>query len=201
MTQDNSDDAQSAAASELHFGPFRLDAIGQLWRGDQPVDIRPRPLAMLRYFAERPRQLLTKEELLQQLWPGIYVSPVVVRVCVREIRHALGDEATQPQFIQTVGGQGYRFVAPLVTAAQVSSFKFQVPSSELQTPSAESQGQSQQLTTDNCQLTSSGVSTSWHSCRTGTSTCGRASDTSSLSRARLASARRHWWITFLRKYR
>ena len=68
---------------------------------------------MLRYLAERPDQLVTKEELLKQLWPGIYVSSTVVKVCVREIRHALGDEATKPQFIETVGVQGYRFIAPI----------------------------------------------------------------------------------------
>jgi predicted ATPase len=68
---------------------------------------------MLRYLAERPGKLITKKELLTQLWPGIYVSPTVVKVCVREIRDALGDEAAKPQFIETVGTQGYRFISPL----------------------------------------------------------------------------------------
>jgi DNA-binding winged helix-turn-helix (wHTH) protein/predicted ATPase len=82
-------------------------------------------MALLRYLAERPGRLVKKEDLLKQLWPGIYVSSTVVKVCVREIRHALGDEAARPQFIETVGAQGYRFIAPLATAAQVSSSKFQ----------------------------------------------------------------------------
>jgi DNA-binding winged helix-turn-helix (wHTH) protein len=124
MVQQSSDDAQGVTEPELRFGPFRLEATKRLWRGDRLVDIRPRPLAMLRYLAERPGRLVTKEELLTQLWPGIYVSSTVVKVCVREIRHALGDDATQPQFIETVEGQGYRFIAPLTSSPPVSGFRF-----------------------------------------------------------------------------
>jgi DNA-binding winged helix-turn-helix (wHTH) protein len=103
MMQESSADAQTMVESELYFGPFCLEAAKQLWCGDQRIDLRPRSLAMLQYLAERPGRLITKEELLKQLWPGIYVSSTVVKVCVREIRHALGDEAAKPQFIETMG--------------------------------------------------------------------------------------------------
>ena len=96
--------------SELHFGPFRLEDAKQLWRGDQPIHLRRQTLSLLRHLAERPDRLVTKDELINELWPGIDVSPTVVKVCVREIRHALGDEAVNPQFVETVGGQGYRFI-------------------------------------------------------------------------------------------
>jgi DNA-binding winged helix-turn-helix (wHTH) protein len=79
------------------------------------VEIRPRPLAMLRYLAERPQQLVTKEELLKRLWPGIYVTKTVLKVCVREIRQALADDATTPKFVETVGTQGYRFIRAVVS--------------------------------------------------------------------------------------
>jgi DNA-binding winged helix-turn-helix (wHTH) protein len=110
MTSENSTDAQAEAQSELRFGPFRLEAAKQLWQGDQLMNLRRQSLATLRYLAERPHQLVTKEELLKQLWPGIYVSSTVVKVCVREIRQALGDEAAKPQFVETVGVKGYRFI-------------------------------------------------------------------------------------------
>src|SRR5262245_61724538 len=112
---ENSTDTRGEGA-DLRFGPFSLEALKHLWRGDQLVDLRPRSLAMLRYLAERPAQVVTKKELLSQLWPGIYVSPTVVKVCVREIRHALGDETAKPQFIETVGTQGYRFISPLTAS-------------------------------------------------------------------------------------
>ena len=77
---ENSTDTRGEGA-DLRFGPFSLEALKHLWRGDQLVDLRPRSLAMLRYLAERPAQVVTKKELLSQLWPGIYVSPTVVKVC------------------------------------------------------------------------------------------------------------------------
>jgi predicted ATPase/DNA-binding winged helix-turn-helix (wHTH) protein len=113
MRHQSSTDTPRTAQAALHFGPFCLETDKHLRRGDQLVDLRPRSLTMLRYLAERPGQLITKKELLSQLWPGIYVSPTVVKVCVREIRDALGDEATKPQFIETMGTQGYRFISPL----------------------------------------------------------------------------------------
>ena len=117
MTQGNNSETQSLTESELRFGPFRVEEAKQLWRGNQTISLRRQSLAMLRYLAERPGQLVTKEELLTQLWPGIYVSPTVVKVCVREIRSALGDDAKQPQFIETLGVQGYRFIASLKTTS------------------------------------------------------------------------------------
>jgi predicted ATPase/DNA-binding winged helix-turn-helix (wHTH) protein len=98
-----------ATESDLCFGPFRLAGVKRLWCGERQVDVRPRPLAVLRYLAERPGRLVPGEELLKHLWPGIYVTKTVLRVCVREIRQALGEDPTAPRFLETVGRQGYRF--------------------------------------------------------------------------------------------
>src|SRR5262245_48523329 len=74
ITPENRNDAPTEDQSELRFGPFCFGVDKKLWRGDLPVDIRPRSLAVLRYLAARPGMLVTKKELLKQLWPGIYVS-------------------------------------------------------------------------------------------------------------------------------
>jgi DNA-binding winged helix-turn-helix (wHTH) protein len=126
MNQEERMKTSIAGESVLCFGPFRLEATKHLWRGDQLVELRPRSLALLHYLAERPAQLVTKEELLRRLWPGTYVTKTVLKVCVREIRQVLGDDATTPQFIETVGAHGYRFIASLATAPLVSGFRFQV---------------------------------------------------------------------------
>src|SRR5262245_35527772 len=103
--------APSAAPEpDLCFGLFRLEGVKRLWRGERRVDVRPRPLAGLRYLAERPGRLVTGEELLKRLWPGIYVTKTVLRVCVHEIRQALEEDSIAPHFIETVGRQGYRFI-------------------------------------------------------------------------------------------
>jgi predicted ATPase/DNA-binding winged helix-turn-helix (wHTH) protein len=102
-------------ATVLYFGPYRLEGAKRLWRGEYLLEVRPRPLAVLRYLAERPGRLITGEELLKRLWPGIYVTKTVLRVCVHELRQALHEDLATPQFVETVGRQGYRFIAPLAT--------------------------------------------------------------------------------------
>jgi len=96
---------------QLTFGPFRLDVTdGRLWRGADVIALRPRALAVLRYLAEHPARLVTKAELRQHVWGDTHITDIVLRVCVREIRAALGDAASAPQYVQTVGHEGYRFL-------------------------------------------------------------------------------------------
>src|SRR5262245_23892320 len=95
----------------IAFGPFRLETPpGRLWRGDHLIPLRPRSLAMLRYLAAHPGRLVTKAEVQQHVWAGTHVTPNVLRVCVREIRVALGDSAVAPRYLITVGHQGYRWL-------------------------------------------------------------------------------------------
>src|SRR4029450_5832734 len=92
------------------FDGFRLEPPpGGLWRGDVRLALRPRPLAMLRYLVAQAGRLVTKAELRQHVWGGTHVSDTVLRVCVQEIRAALGDAAAAPQYLETVEPQGYRF--------------------------------------------------------------------------------------------
>ena len=100
-----------APEHHLTFGPFRLEMTqGRLWRGDQVIPLRPRSLAMLGYLVAHAGRLVTKAEVLQHVWGGTHVAESVLRVSVREIRAALGDAAGAPQYLETVGGQGYRFL-------------------------------------------------------------------------------------------
>ncbi len=95
----------------LTFGPFRLEtSSGRLWRQDDGITLRPRSFAMLLYLAEHPGRLVTKAEVIQQVWAGAHVSDDVLRASVRDIRRALDDDATAPQYLETVGRQGYRFL-------------------------------------------------------------------------------------------
>src|SRR5215831_14799508 len=97
----------------LTFGPFRLEMTqARLWCGEQVIPLRPRTAAVLRYFVEHPGQLVTKTELRQHIWPGTHVSDTVLRVCVRELRVALADAADAPQYLQTVGRQGWQWLVP-----------------------------------------------------------------------------------------
>jgi DNA-binding winged helix-turn-helix (wHTH) protein/tetratricopeptide (TPR) repeat protein len=95
----------------LTFGPFRLDAETEsLWRAGEEIRLRPKTLAVLRYLAERPGRLVSKDALLEAVWPEAEVGEAALTVCVNEIRRALGDEARAPRFVETVHRRGYRFV-------------------------------------------------------------------------------------------
>ena len=79
--------------------------------GSEVIPLRHRALSVLHCLARRPNRLVTREELLATVWPGVSVSDVVLAVCVSELRKVLGDSARAPRFIATVHGRGYRFIA------------------------------------------------------------------------------------------
>src|SRR5580658_677817 len=96
------------------FDCFGLDTANQcLLHNGAPIDLPPKPFAVLRYLVENPGRLITHDELLDALWPETYVQPQVLRTYVLELRKVLGDDAGQPRFIQTLPKRGYRFVAPV----------------------------------------------------------------------------------------
>ena len=116
---------------EILFAPFRLDCDNrQLWRGEQPLALQPKPLAVLQYLAQHAGHLISKEELLQHVWAGTQVTPKALTVCIHAIRATLGDSEATPQFIETQGKQGYRFIAPLTATSPVVSSPFSVASTE-----------------------------------------------------------------------
>jgi DNA-binding winged helix-turn-helix (wHTH) protein len=96
------------------FPPFRLDkANATLWRNDQPVPLRPKSFATLCYLIERRGHLVTKDELLDAVWRDRCVGEAVLKVCINQLRQALGDDAHAPIYLITVARRGYRFAAPV----------------------------------------------------------------------------------------
>ena len=94
---------------ESHMLPSFSKATGK--RQAPPSGHIPgRSLVLLRYLAAHPGRLVTKAELRQHVWGGTHVTDTVLRVCVQEIRAALGDAADAPQYLATVGRQGYQFL-------------------------------------------------------------------------------------------
>jgi DNA-binding winged helix-turn-helix (wHTH) protein len=108
-------------AGRILFAPFVLDSGNQrLWKGEKAIELRPKAFAVLQRLAERPGQLITKEDLLDAVWPGVSVSDTVLKVCIREIREALGDDVEAPRYIETAHRRGYRFIAESATAVEPS---------------------------------------------------------------------------------
>lgn len=95
----------------VSFPPFRLDKVNQqLWHGSHPIELRRKTFLVLQYLVEHPGRLVTKEELRNAVWPNVYVSDTVLKVCIRELRRVLGEHPAAPRFIETIHGRGYRFI-------------------------------------------------------------------------------------------
>jgi pimeloyl-ACP methyl ester carboxylesterase/DNA-binding winged helix-turn-helix (wHTH) protein len=76
-----------------------------------PLSLTPKALSLLEYLAKRPGRLVKKDELLDAIWPGVFVSDGALKNCIGQIRHALGDDPEAPRFIETAHRRGYRFIA------------------------------------------------------------------------------------------
>ncbi len=95
-----------------HFHSFRLDTNDEcLWREGQRLALTRKAFAVLNYMVEQAGHLVTKEELMEAVWPETYVQEEILKTYVRKLRQTLGDNAQHPLFIETQQGRGYRFIA------------------------------------------------------------------------------------------
>src|SRR5450631_1204354 len=106
----------AAAYGKLKFGPFEL-SIGErlLRREDVVLPLGSRALDLLIYLAERPGEVIAKQELIDHVWPDVTVEEGSSRVHVAAIRKALGDGQFGNRYIANVKGRGYSFVGTVVT--------------------------------------------------------------------------------------
>jgi DNA-binding winged helix-turn-helix (wHTH) protein len=102
---------------ELDFGRFQLSRDGQ------PVRLEGLPLQLLMFLIENQRQLVTREQIADALWgKDVFVDVEQgINTAIRKIRMALEDDSLQPQFLQTVVGRGYRFVAEISVEGEAAS--------------------------------------------------------------------------------
>jgi TolB-like protein/DNA-binding winged helix-turn-helix (wHTH) protein len=102
----------------LRFGSFVLDeARGDLWRDGAPVEIQATPLRLLRYLAEHPGDLLSRDELLEHVWGGVVVSDNAIATALKQVRLILDDRDRAPPWIETLRGRGIRFNAAVEPVA------------------------------------------------------------------------------------
>ena len=108
--------APSPEDGVLHFGVFELDLhSGELCKSGHRTALRPQAAKVLVLLTTRPAQLVTREELKNEIWgPDTFVDfEHGLNLCIRQIRAALGDDADTPRFIETLPRHGYRFIAPV----------------------------------------------------------------------------------------
>src|SRR2546427_6112929 len=107
----------SQSGSAYSFLDVTLDVSAErLTRGATEIKLRPKSFQVLRYLAERAGRLVTREELLNAIWPDVVVTDESLTKCIADIRTALGNDSQQ--VIRTVARRGYIFTAALTTIVE-----------------------------------------------------------------------------------
>jgi DNA-binding response OmpR family regulator len=100
------------AAQRLSSGSLRLDQLAhRVWLAEQELTLTPKAIALLAYLMSHPDELITRERLLDVIWGWDYPSGTrAIDTRIAELRRALADDPARPAYLETVPGQGYRFV-------------------------------------------------------------------------------------------
>src|ERR1700730_11615043 len=105
------------------FGKFRCDPREHLLLCDgRPVSLSPKSFETLVALIQSNGRLLTKDELMQQVWPDIFVEEANLTVNISALRKVLGEAPGGQQYIETVPKRGYRFVAPVTQRQNDGSY-------------------------------------------------------------------------------
>ena len=100
------------------FADVRLDAARlMVTRAGAVVELEPKAFDVLRFLIEHRDRLVTKDELLDEVWRETFVTPNVLTRAIAQIRKAIGDDARESKYIETAAKRGYRFIAPIKAAA------------------------------------------------------------------------------------
>src|SRR3569833_50810 len=98
----------------MTIGDWRVDVTtSQISRDDHVVRVDARLMRLLTCLAERAGELVTTDELLEEVWSGVVVTQDSVYQAIASLRRLLGDDPKRPTYIATVPRQGYRLVAPV----------------------------------------------------------------------------------------
>lgn len=123
----------------FRFGPFEADIrTGELRKRGSRLRLQDQPFQVLAMLLAKPGELVTREELQQKLWPqDTFVDfDHGLNTAINKIREALGDTASDPQYVETLPKRGYRFIAHVETTATISTTSSEqstaVPTDDLQ---------------------------------------------------------------------
>lgn len=131
------------AADRAGATEFTFVASDGLWRNGAPVPLPPRALGVLAALLSTPGSVVSKQELMDAVWPGTFVTESSLLEAVGRVRDALGDDRRNPGFIQTVHRRGYRFIAVVERAAPEPRLQPLEPSPPLEPLELESSEPSQ----------------------------------------------------------
>src|SRR4051812_7800962 len=96
----------------LCFASFQVPAdVDLLYSNGVVIPLEPNAVRVLRYLAEHHSRVVSKKELLEHIWAGVFTTDDVLKKAISQARRALQDDANHATFIETYHGRGYRFIA------------------------------------------------------------------------------------------
>jgi adenylate cyclase len=111
----------SGTARELTIGDWVLDTeLCELRSGEKSVRLEPKVGEVLARLAQQPGRVVSREELLSAVWPGVVVGDDALTQTVIKLRRILGDDAHNAKYIETLSKRGYRLIAPVGRSARGS---------------------------------------------------------------------------------
>src|SRR5215469_318008 len=114
---------------DFRIGPWLVQpSLNLLSQDGATVHLEPKVMEVLVFLAQRVGEVVPREELIQTVWAGAFVTDDVVKRCVSVLRSALEDDAREPRFIETIPKRGYRFIAPI--SANDGGEAVQLPTAE-----------------------------------------------------------------------
>lgn len=125
--------SDDATAARLVAGALSVDLRTETASlNGEAVDLRGKPYRLLVLLMDRAPSLVTKDEIIEEVWGGLSVSDAVLTTAIRDARMALGDDARAPRWIKTAHGRGYRFIAPVTPVTESDATP--APSATLRAP-------------------------------------------------------------------
>jgi adenylate cyclase len=111
-------------AREFRVGEWLVEPeLNRIRRSNRKMSVEPKVIEVLAYMADFPGEVLSKEQIIQAVWPDTFVSDEVLRYSISELRKAFKDDARNPQIIQTIARRGYRLIAPVQRKGSVPETK------------------------------------------------------------------------------
>src|ERR1700752_2655487 len=106
---------KSVENSDIQIGAWRVDpALDEISRDGQTTKLEPKMMQLLLCLAAHAGQVVSVEQLLDQVWKDVVVTPDSVYHAVATLRRVLGDDSRDPLYIANVMRRGYRLIAPVV---------------------------------------------------------------------------------------
>jgi TolB-like protein/DNA-binding winged helix-turn-helix (wHTH) protein/thioredoxin-like negative regulator of GroEL len=113
----------------FRVGPWLVEpSLNTISRNGTAVHLEPKVMKVLVCLVQHAGESLSKEKLLQEVWPGTFVTDDALKRCILELRRVFQDDAREPRVIQTIAKRGYRLVAPVELTDEVGHVPVPSPS-------------------------------------------------------------------------